>query len=174
MRHPSTPHFTHAWLLSANKYTKAATLSHAAAASPYCRGRKDYREPLITVVKMQGILQSFSGPARAPQGRRLLNVDRVQRWLERAFHKPLAPAAMALVVNSPGGSPAQAEMIHNLVKRLSKESGIKVLTFAEEVAASGGWGEHAGLHCLGTLQRLATLMERGGALSRWVLADVRR
>lgn len=122
------------------QYTRAATLSLAAAASPYFRGRKDYREPLITVVKMQGILQSFSGPARAPQGRRLLNVDRVQRWLERAFHKPLAPAAMALVVNSPGGSPAQAEMIYNLVKRLSKESGIKVLTFAEEVAASGGWG----------------------------------
>lgn len=40
-------------------------------------GRKDYNEALITVVKLTGVLQAFSGPARAPQARRLLNLDRV-------------------------------------------------------------------------------------------------
>lgn len=42
-------------------------------------GRKDYNEPLITVVRLTGVLQHFSGPARAPAARRLLNVDRVVR-----------------------------------------------------------------------------------------------
>lgn len=48
-------------------------------------------------------------------------------------------AAVALVINSPGGSPVQAGLIHDRIRALAKERGIKVLTFAEDVAASGGY-----------------------------------
>ncbi|KAI3428038.1 hypothetical protein D9Q98_006424 [Chlorella vulgaris] len=102
-------------------------------------GRKDYNEALVTVVKLSGVLQAFTGPARAPQARRLLNLDRVEKWFARAFTKGLKPAACAVVINSPGGSPVQSDLIYGLIRRLSKSSGIPVYTFAEDVAASGGY-----------------------------------
>jgi signal peptide peptidase SppA len=48
-------------------------------------------------------------------------------------------AAVAIIVNSPGGSPVQAALIHERVRALAKEKGIRVLTFAEDIAASGGY-----------------------------------
>lgn len=59
-------------------------------------GRRDYNEALITVVKLTGVLQAFSGPARAPQARRLLNLDRVGEapgWLPSSTAKCIAAAA---------------------------------------------------------------------------------
>ena len=100
-------------------------------------GRKGIDDPLVTVVKLNGILQAATG--RGPQARRLLNLERVEKWLQRAFYKPLSPAACAIVVNSPGGSPVQAELINDMVRSLSKETGIPTFTFAEDVAASGGY-----------------------------------
>lgn len=73
------------------------------------------------------------------QARRLLNVDRVEKWFARAFTKGLRPAACAITINSPGGSPVQSDLIYTLIRRLSKASGIPVYTFAEDVAASGGY-----------------------------------
>ncbi|GAB4822608.1 hypothetical protein N2152v2_009654 [Parachlorella kessleri] len=102
-------------------------------------GRKDYNEALITVVRLQGILQASLGPARGPQARRLINIDRVEKWFARAFYKGIKPAACAIAINSPGGSPTQSDLIHSLVRRLSKDTGIPVYTFAEDVAASGGY-----------------------------------
>ncbi|KAL4422240.1 hypothetical protein ABPG77_009715 [Micractinium sp. CCAP 211/92] len=102
-------------------------------------GRRDYNEALITVVKLSGVLQAFTGPARAPQARRLLNLDRVEKWFARAFSKGIRPAACAVSINSPGGSAVQADLIYSLIRRLSKSSGIPVYTFAEDVAASGGY-----------------------------------
>src|SRR5258706_5254648 len=48
-------------------------------------------------------------------------------------------SAAALVINSPGGSPVQAALIHDRVRLLAREKGIKIMTFAEDVAASGGY-----------------------------------
>lgn len=48
-------------------------------------------------------------------------------------------AAVAVVVNSPGGSPVQSQLIHDRIRALAKEKSIPVLTFAEDVAASGGY-----------------------------------
>jgi signal peptide peptidase SppA len=48
-------------------------------------------------------------------------------------------AAVAVVINSPGGSPVQAALIHDRIRALAKEKGVRVLTFAEDVAASGGY-----------------------------------
>jgi signal peptide peptidase SppA len=48
-------------------------------------------------------------------------------------------AAAAVIVNSPGGAPVQAALIHDRIRALAKEKGVTVLTFAEDVAASGGY-----------------------------------
>ena len=58
--------------------------------------------------------------------------------IERAFRKG-KPAAVALSVNSPGGSPAQSSLIAARIRRLAMEKEIPVIAFVEDVAASGGY-----------------------------------
>jgi serine protease SohB len=58
--------------------------------------------------------------------------------LERAFRRG-KPAAVALAVNSPGGSPVQSSLIAARIRRLSEETKTPVHAFVEDVAASGGY-----------------------------------
>jgi len=58
--------------------------------------------------------------------------------LERAFSRG-KPQAVALQLNSPGGSPVQSSLIGARIRRLSEEKRIPVLAFVEDVAASGGY-----------------------------------
>ena len=48
-------------------------------------------------------------------------------------------SAVVLIINSPGGSPAQSSLIAARIKRLAKKNKIDVLAFCEDVAASGGY-----------------------------------
>lgn len=57
--------------------------------------------------------------------------------IEKAFR--MKPAAVALVINSPGGSPVQSSLIAARIRRLAEEKGVKVHGFVEDVAASGGY-----------------------------------
>lgn len=47
--------------------------------------------------------------------------------------------AVAISINSPGGSPVQSHLLYSLIRKLADENKIKVITFAEDVAASGGY-----------------------------------
>lgn len=96
-------------------------------------------DPLITVVKLNGVLTAPQGRAPAAARRGTLSLDRVEKWLNRAFLKELQPAACAISINSPGGSPVQSELIHDMICRLKRQTSIPVFTFAEDVAASGGY-----------------------------------
>ncbi len=58
--------------------------------------------------------------------------------IERAFSRG-KPAAVALAVNSPGGSPAQSSLIAARIRRLAEEKELPVHAFVEDVAASGGY-----------------------------------
>lgn len=58
--------------------------------------------------------------------------------LDKAFAVKDAPA-VAIVVNSPGGSPVQSHLIHRRIRALAEEKGRRVLVFVEDVAASGGY-----------------------------------
>lgn len=58
--------------------------------------------------------------------------------VERAFRRG-RPAAVALAVNSPGGSPAQSSLIAARIRRLAEEKKLPVHAFVEDVAASGGY-----------------------------------
>src|SRR6266699_3613097 len=83
--------------------------------------------------------------ASAPWSRRgargaAVRIDRcgVARTLERAFSMKNAKA-VALVINSPGGSPVQSRQIHLRIRQLAAEKKLPVRVFVEDVAASGGY-----------------------------------
>jgi signal peptide peptidase SppA len=88
--------------------------------------------PLVSVVRLSGVIGQV-GALRS--GMTLAGVADV---LERAF-APKRQAAVALVVNSPGGSPVQAALIATRIRQLAEEKKVPVLAFCEDVAASGGY-----------------------------------
>ncbi|MDJ0994385.1 MAG: S49 family peptidase [Dinoroseobacter sp.] len=86
--------------------------------------------PVVSVVRLTGAIAS------GPRG--TLNDQSAAPLLERAFRKG-KPAAVALVLNSPGGSPAQSSLIGARIRRLAEEKEVPVYAFVEDVAASGGY-----------------------------------
>lgn len=87
--------------------------------------------PFVAVVKLNGVIgtESFG---------RGLNLAAVAGTLERAFTTG-KPKAVAIAINSPGGSPVQSALIHDRIRALAEENKVKVFAFAEDVAASGGY-----------------------------------
>jgi signal peptide peptidase SppA len=88
--------------------------------------------PLVSVVRLSGAIGTVL-PLRAG-----LNISSVAPMLERAFALP-GLRAVALVVNSPGGSPAQSHLIFKRVRSLAEEKRLPVFAFVEDAAASGGY-----------------------------------
>ena len=67
-----------------------------------------------------------------------MSLSGVAKTLERAFATRNAKA-VALVINSPGGSPVQSRQIYLRIRQLAVEKKLPVLVFVEDVAASGGY-----------------------------------
>ena len=88
--------------------------------------------PLVSVVRLYGVIGQM-GPLR--QG---LSLPALAGVLERAF-KPKHLAAVALAINSPGGSPVQSSLIAGRIRALAEEKKVPVFAFVEDVAASGGY-----------------------------------
>ncbi|MBB4953828.1 signal peptide peptidase SppA [Agrobacterium vitis] len=90
-------------------------------------------EIVIPVVSLHGAI--MSGGSRF---RPALNLANVGPLLEKAFKHKDSPA-VALSINSPGGSPVQSRMIYQRIRTLAEEHDKTVLVFVEDVAASGGY-----------------------------------
>lgn len=90
------------------------------------------RHPVVSVVRLAGVIGA-AGPLRQS-----LNLTAVAPLLERAF-APKRLAAVALIINSPGGSPVQSALIARRIRDLAEEKKVPVLAFCEDVAASGGY-----------------------------------
>lgn len=90
--------------------------------------------PLVSVVRMEGVIASGRPGFRPSQ----LNLRTLATPLERAFKAPEV-AAVALLINSPGGSPVQSSLIAKRIRALAGENEVPVFAFAEDVAASGGY-----------------------------------
>lgn len=90
-------------------------------------------EVIIPVVRLSGVIAAGGGPFRQS-----LSLASCAPSLERAFAIKQAPA-VALIVNSPGGSPVQSRLIHSRIRELAKKHVKRVLVFVEDVAASGGY-----------------------------------
>ena len=94
------------------------------------RWRRDV--PRVAVVRLSGAIGAVS-PFRAG-----LSIAGVAGSLERAFSLK-GIRAVALVINSPGGSAAQSHLIHRRIRALAAEKDLRVFAFVEDVAASGGY-----------------------------------
>ena len=94
------------------------------------RFRRD--QPVVPVVRLTGVI-GFGTPLRPG-----LSLASVARTLDRAFAVRNAPA-VALAINSPGGSPAQSHLIFRRIRELAKEKDRRVIAFVEDAAASGGY-----------------------------------
>ena len=86
----------------------------------------------VPVVRLSGMIGAVT-PLRPG-----MSLAGVARTLERAFATRNAKA-VALVINSPGGSPVQSRQIYLRIRQLAAEKKLPVLVFVEDVAASGGY-----------------------------------
>jgi signal peptide peptidase SppA len=87
---------------------------------------------VVPVVRLSGVIGAVT-PLRPG-----MSLAGVARTLERAFAVKYAKA-VALVINSPGGSPVQSRQIYLRIRQLAEEKKLPVLVFVEDVAASGGY-----------------------------------
>src|SRR5215207_11288245 len=94
------------------------------------RWRRDV--PFVPVVRLTGII-GLSTPLRPG-----LTLSSSARALERAFAFRKAKA-VALAINSPGGSAVQSHLIFTRIRQLAAEKSMPVIAFVEDVAASGGY-----------------------------------
>ena len=88
--------------------------------------------PVVPVIRLEGVI------ATNARMRNALNLESVETQIKAAFAMTGAKA-VALVINSPGGSPVQSALITKRIRDLAAETHIPVLAFAEDVAASGGY-----------------------------------
>jgi serine protease SohB len=88
--------------------------------------------PVVPVVRLTGVI-GLTTPLSS--GMTMASVARV---LERAFAVRDAKA-VAILINSPGGSAVQSHLIHRRIRLLAEEAKVPVLVFVEDVAASGGY-----------------------------------
>jgi signal peptide peptidase SppA len=90
------------------------------------------RGPVVPVLR-------FSGPiGMATPLRPGLGLASVTGPIEKAFAMSKLPS-VAVVVNSPGGSPVQSHLIYSRIRQLAAEKSKRVYVFCEDVAASGGY-----------------------------------
>ena len=89
------------------------------------------RAPRVTILRLRGVISANAGPGS-------LNHEALAPLVERAFRKG-KPSAVALAINSPGGSPVQSSLIAAHIRRLADELSMPVHAFVEDVAASGGY-----------------------------------
>ncbi|MEP1964861.1 S49 family peptidase [Tateyamaria sp.] len=85
--------------------------------------------PTVAVIRLQGMIATSRGA---------LSDQSLGPVIEKAFARG-KPAAVALEINSPGGSPVQSALIGARIRRLADEKNIPVIAFVEDVAASGGY-----------------------------------
>ena len=95
---------------------------------------KSWRSTVVTipVIRLHGTIMAGGG-----QFRPKLSLASTAGLIEKAFSFD-APA-VAISINSPGGSPVQSRLIFKRIRDLADEKNKKVLVFVEDVAASGGY-----------------------------------
>lgn len=97
-------------------------------------GTQRERGPVVAAVKLHGVIT----PAPAPLSRGVINLALLESVLTRAFDYDRL-RAVALSINSPGGSPTQSALVADRIRGLADGKRVPVLAFCEDVAASGGY-----------------------------------
>lgn len=84
----------------------------------------DDGRPVVPLVRLHGVITPTTGPAP----RSVINSVTTEKVLERAFERDRV-AAVALLVNSPGGSPTQSALVADRIRGLAEEHDVPVLAF---------------------------------------------
>ena len=90
------------------------------------------KKKIIPVVHISGVIGNIGGLRNG------VTISSVENLLEKAFKIKNAPA-VAIIINSPGGSPVQSSLIYKRIRSLASKKKVKVIFFVEDVAASGGY-----------------------------------
>ena len=90
------------------------------------------KKKIVPHIKLSGIIGNVG---KFKQG---LDLSSQEEIISKAFLVKNAPC-VAITINSPGGSPVQSHLIHDFIKQQAKKNKKKVIVFAEDVAASGGY-----------------------------------
>ena len=91
-----------------------------------------FKKKIIPVVHISGVIGNIGGLRIG------VTISSVENLLEKAFKIKNAPA-VAIIINSPGGSPVQSSLIYKRIRSLASKKKVKVIFFVEDVAASGGY-----------------------------------
>ena len=94
--------------------------------------KKFKKKKIVPHIRLSGVIGAVG---RFKQG---LDFVGQKEIIEKAFSIKKAPA-IAISINSPGGSPVQSHLIYSYIRKQAKKNNKKVLIFAEDVAASGGY-----------------------------------
>ncbi len=89
------------------------------------------RRPVVSVLRFEGVIM----PRQRRGG---VSLASHAAAIEKAF-RASGLVAVAIVVNSPGGSPVQSALLYRRIRQLAEEKRVPVIAFAEDVAASGGY-----------------------------------
>lgn len=92
------------------------------------------RQPIVPVLRLSGVIAASGGPLSGAS----LSLAALAGPIEKAFNTSKLPA-VAIIINSPGGSPVQSNLIFRRIRALATEKKKKVYVFCEDVAASGGY-----------------------------------
>jgi signal peptide peptidase SppA len=106
-------------------------MAKASLLSRFIPARFRKSQPIVNVLRLHGAI-GMSQPLRPS-----LTAKDLEPLLEKAFTKNIK--AVALSINSPGGSPVQSALIHARIRSLAEEFKVPVYVFCEDVAASGGY-----------------------------------
>ena len=90
------------------------------------------KKQIIPHIKLSGVIGNVG---KFKQG---IDFSGQEEIILKAFSLKKAPC-VAITINSPGGSPVQSHLIYNFIRQLAKKNKKKVIVFAEDVAASGGY-----------------------------------
>ena len=90
------------------------------------------KKKIIPHIKLNGVIGNVG---KFKQG---IDFAGQEETIKKAFSIKKAPA-VAISINSPGGSPVQSHLIHDFIRHQAKKNKKKVIIFAEDVAASGGY-----------------------------------
>lgn len=97
-------------------------------------GTQRERGPVVAAVKLHGVIT----PTPTPLGRGVINLAALDSVLTRAFNYDRL-RAVALSINSPGGTPTQSALVADRIRGLADRTRVPVLAFCEDIAASGGY-----------------------------------
>ena len=90
------------------------------------------KKKIIPLIRLSGVIGSVG---KFKQG---IDFTGQEEIIKKAFAQKKSPA-VAISINSPGGSPVQSHLIHDFIRYQAKKTKKKVIVFAEDVAASGGY-----------------------------------